>query len=262
MFAFLEDEVAAEVFLADVGVVGEVLGGALLEDRAFVEEIGAVGDMEGLADVVVGDKDADVAFLEFEDDVLDVLHSDGVDAGEGFVEEKEHGVVGERTCDFGATTFAAGELDALALTDVAEVELLYQGVEFLAALFLVEILAELEDGHDIVLDGHVAEDGSFLREVADPHLRAFVHGVLGEFNGFTRLAAIGFRCKIDFPAVGFDDADDHVEGGGLAGAVGTQEAYYLALADFDGGTFDDGAGAVFLDDVVGVETHGLRFERF
>ena len=125
-----EDEVASEVFLADIGVVGEGSGSAFLEDGAFVEEVGVVGDAEGLADVVVGDEDANVAFFEFPDNVLDVLHGDGVDACEGFVEEEEHGVVGEGPGNLGATALAAGELDALAVAYVLEVELVEQRLEF------------------------------------------------------------------------------------------------------------------------------------
>ena len=279
-----EDEVAAEVFFAYVGVVGEVLGCAFLEDGAFVEEVGAVGDMECFADVVVGDEDADVAFLEFEDDVLDVLHGDGVDTGEGLVEEEEHGVVGEGACYLGATAFATGELYAFALADVLEVEFVEEGLEFFFALVFVEVLAEFEDGHDVVGDGHLAEDGGFLCEVSDAHLSAAVHGVACELDGHFHVGGNAFgedaaldavleeegmavgsslyglaflRGEVDFAGEGFDDAHDHVKGGGLAGTVGAEEADDFALGDFDGGTLDDGAGAVFLDYVVGVEFHGF-----
>ena len=156
--AFLEDEVAAEVFFAYVGVVGEGARGAFLEDGAFVEEVGAIGDAEGLAHVVVGDEDADVAFLELPYDVLDVLDGDGVDACEGFVEEEEHGVVGEGAGYLGTAALAAGELDALAVAYVLEVEFVEERFELFLTLLLVEVLAEFEDGHDVVGNGHLAEN--------------------------------------------------------------------------------------------------------
>ena len=257
--AFFENEVAAEVFLADIGVVGEVFGGTALKDRALVEEVGTVGDVEGFANVVVGDEDADVTLLEFEDDVLDVLNSDGVDAGEWFVEEKESRVVSQRTCYLGTATLATRKLDAFAFADVAQVELFDEGVEFLFALLFVEVFAELEDGHDVVLDGHVAENGGLLCEIAHTHLRALVHGELGEFDGLAAFAAIGFRGEINFPTIRLDDAHHHIESGGLSCTIGAEEAHYFALSDFDRGTFDDGAGAVFFDNVVGVEDHFFIF---
>ena len=103
------------------------------------------------------------------------------------------------------------------------------------------MVAEFEDGHDVVGHRHLAEDRGFLGQVAYAHLRTFVHGVLGELDGLAGLALLRFGCEIDFAGVGFDDADDHVEGGGFAGAVGAEEAYNLTLAHFDGGSFDDGA---------------------
>ena len=143
---------------------------------------------------------------------------------------------------------------------MTEVELLDEGVEFTEALFFVEVLAELEDGEDIVLDGHVTEDGGFLCEVADTHLRTLVHGVLCEFDGLARLATIFLRSEVDLAGVGFDDAHDHIESGSFSGTIGAEEANDFALTDFDGSALDDGAGAVFFYDVVGVEFHKLKID--
>ena len=65
-------------------VGGEFFGGAMFEDLAFEEQIGPVGDGERLVDVVVGDQDADAAFLEVRHDGLDVFDGNRIDAGEGF----------------------------------------------------------------------------------------------------------------------------------------------------------------------------------
>ena len=54
-FLAVEDEVAAEVFFADDGVLGKFFGCALEEDFALKEEVGSVGDAECLLCVVVGD---------------------------------------------------------------------------------------------------------------------------------------------------------------------------------------------------------------
>ena len=239
---------------------------------------------------MVGDEDADVALGEGFDDVLDVLHGDGVDAGEGFVEEEEHGVVGQSAGNLGAAAFAAGELDALAVAYVLEAELVEERLELGLLLVGGEVLAELEDGHDVVGHSHLAKDGGLLGEVSHTHLRAAVHGVACELDGHLCLrgdafgegaavlavaeeygAAVAFLDglvvavalaggaalggEVDLAAEGFDDAHHHVEGGGLAGAVGAEEAHNLALSHLDGGALDDGALAVGLHYVVCVEFH-------
>ena len=71
------------------------------------------------------------------------------------------------------------------------------------------------------------------------------------------LVGLAGALEEDAAAVGLDDAHDHVEGGGLASAVGAQEAHYLALADLDGDLLDDGPRAVDFDDFIGVEFHIL-----
>ena len=59
-----ELEVLSQVFLADLRVGGQLFSRAALQDAAFVEQVGPVGDGQGLVDVVVGDDDADVLGLQ------------------------------------------------------------------------------------------------------------------------------------------------------------------------------------------------------
>jgi len=117
----LEDEAGTEVLGADVFVSGEFFRGPFLKDGTLVEEVGAVRDGEGFTHVVVGDDDADVAVLELGDDVLDVLHGDGIDTREGFVQEDELRVHGEGAGDFAAAALAAGEafvIRVISMTDM------------------------------------------------------------------------------------------------------------------------------------------------
>ena len=53
----LHVEIVAEIELAALGIVDEEVAGALRQDFALVEQIGAVDDFEGLAHVVIGDED-------------------------------------------------------------------------------------------------------------------------------------------------------------------------------------------------------------
>ena len=219
----------------------------MVKHAAFVKEVGTVGDAEGFVDVVVGDKNTDVAVLEMGDDVLNVLHGDGVDTGKRLVEEEELGVVGQCASYLGAAAFATGKLDAFAAANLLKTKFGDEGLELFFPLGCCEVFAELEDGHDIVLDGHVAKDGGLLCQIANTKLGTAVHGHFGDFTVVEKHTS----------GVGLDDAHYHIECGGLASTVGTQQAYYLALLHTDADFFYYGARAVYLDYVFGSELHML-----
>ena len=71
---------------------------------------------------------------------------------------------------------------------------------------------------DIVLDVEAAKDRRLLRQVADAKTRALIHGEFGD------VVAV----ELDMPAIGLDQPGDHVEHGGLAGAVGPEQSDGLA----------------------------------
>ena len=58
-----EDEVVAEVLVADGGVLGQFLAGALEKDFAFEQQVSPVGDAQRLRGIVVGNEDADILAL-------------------------------------------------------------------------------------------------------------------------------------------------------------------------------------------------------
>ena len=101
-----EDEVGAEVLVTNDTVVSQFGWSALEEDTPFEKEVGAVGDAECFLHVMVGDKDAYVPVFEFPDDILDVLHSNGVDAGDRVVELDELRVDGKATRYLRPSSFA------------------------------------------------------------------------------------------------------------------------------------------------------------
>jgi hypothetical protein len=67
-----EAEGFAEIDPAHFRVGQQHVGPALRQHRALVEDVGAIADAQGFADVVVGDQDADAAVLEVLDDSLDL----------------------------------------------------------------------------------------------------------------------------------------------------------------------------------------------
>src|ERR1044071_3524983 len=105
----VQPEGFAEVDPADLLVGGELFGCAGTEDFAFPENIGPIRDFQGLAHVVIGDEHADPAVPEVGDDLLDVDDGNGVDAGEGLVEEDEGRVGGQGATDLEAAPFSARE---------------------------------------------------------------------------------------------------------------------------------------------------------
>ena len=93
-------------------------------------------------------------------------------------------------------------------------------------------LDHLEDGADVLLDGHAAEDRGFLRQVADAEAGAAVHRHAGD------VVAV----ELDGAVVGLDQAGDHVEDRGLAGAVRAEQADRLAARHREAGIVDDRDG--------------------
>jgi len=160
--------------------------------------------------------------------------------GEGFVEEDELRRAGQCAGDLHAAALAAGQAHAEVVADVVDVELLQQAFQGLLAAVAVEVGAGLEDGADVVRHRQLAEDRGFLRQVADAGAGAAVHGQVGDV----------LLVDADHALVGADQADDHVEAGGLAGAVGAEQADDLPAVDAHADVADDLAALVALGEVL------------
>ena len=114
----------AQVVAAGVGVVEDLLDVPLHDDLALVDQEAAVGDLKGLADVVVGEQDAQVVLLGQSADLeLDLRHGLGVDAGERLVEHDELRLGDQAAGDFQTPALAAGDPIGLRLADLLEAEL-------------------------------------------------------------------------------------------------------------------------------------------
>src|SRR6185312_14493567 len=111
-----------------------------------------------------------------------------------------------------------------------------QLLEPLLARRALEIGSRLEDGEDVVLDRELAENGSFLRQVAEPELRPPVH---------RQQSQIGV-IEVNAARIAGHEPDDHVEGRRLTGAVGSEETDHLAVGDLDTEIANDLTGFVAL----------------
>src|SRR6185295_18754082 len=226
----LHAEVLAEVDAANVVVLDDFFGPAAGEYCALVDDVGAVADAQRFTHVVVGDQHADAALLEIADDALDVEHGDGVDARERLVEQDESGLGPQRARNFEAPTLAAGERQGGVLAQVGNAQLTEQLGQALLDLRRREPL-QLEHRLHVFLHRKLAEDGVLLRQIGDAEPCAAMNWHLRE------VALV----EVDEPRVCRDQPDDHVEAGGLAGAVGAEQADHFAARDFQGYAFDDGA---------------------
>ena len=196
---------------------------------------------------MVGDDDSDILVLELRDNILDVFDGNGVDAGERLVEKDELRVDGEGAGDFAAAPLSSGELDAEALAHLREIEFVDEGLQALFPL-LAGHSRHLHHGHDVVLDGHFAEDGSFLGKIADTLLRTLEHRKSGDLL-VVKVNPAGVRDYL---------SGDHIETRGLAGSVRAEETDYFTLFHFHGDAFDDSPDAVFLDEILATKLHILN----
>src|SRR6185503_5828795 len=218
----LKSEFLAKVKAAYIRIVDDLFRTALRQYLPGIDDIGAVGQPQRFAHIVVSDQHADAAVGEVADEVLNVAHRDRINAGEGFVEQHVVWTRRQRARDFDAAALAAGQRDRGRFAQPRDVEFIEQRVEFGLAL-LAAGLDHLEHGANILFDSEAAKDRGFLRQVADAEPRALIHRQLGH------VMAVEF----DGAAIGLDQSGDHVEHRGLAGAVRTQQADRLAAADID-----------------------------
>src|SRR3954471_18593772 len=150
-------EILAEVEAPDLLVRDDLVRPAFGQNAPGMDDVGAVGEGQRLAHVVVRDQHADAALGQVPDEVLDVADGDRVDAGEGLVEQHEGRIAGERPGDLAAAPLAARQGDRRRRAQPRNVELLEQRIELALALLAVR-LDDLEHAPDVVLDVEAAED--------------------------------------------------------------------------------------------------------
>ena len=83
----LEGELVPEVHIPDLLIRKDGFRRSLGEGAPLGKDGGPVADREGFPDVVVRDEHPDAPGLEGRDDASNLADGNGVDAGEGFIEE-------------------------------------------------------------------------------------------------------------------------------------------------------------------------------
>src|SRR5690606_28333220 len=209
-----ELEVAAQVRVPDLGVGREGVGRAVEADPAVEHQDDPVGDGEGLPDAVVGQQHAKAPpRTQVVDECLDLAYRLGVDAGERLVKQQEVRVYRQAPGDLEPAALAARERVRAVVRQMADVELVEEGVGAPVLLLLGQAL-ELEYGHEVVPHAHAPEGAGLLSEVAESQTRSPVHGPAGHV-----LAG-----ESDGAGVRPDETDNHVEARGLPCPVGAQQS--------------------------------------
>ncbi len=232
-------EVFAQVYLTHLFIGGQFFRGALLQDLAFKEQVGPVCYAKGFLHVVIGDQYAYVLVLQPGHNALYVFHGNGVHTSKGFIQQNESWFRGQRAGYFRTAPFAPAQHIAPVLAHMLQAEFVQQSLQpFLLVFF--GLSGHLQNGADVILHTQLPKNAGLLRQIADPFLRPFVHGQIGDV----------LIIQEDVAAVGLYKPHDHVEGGGLAGAIGTQQAHDLALLHLHMNAIHHRAALVFLEDVL------------
>ena len=224
---------------------------------AAVEDEDAVADAEDDVHVVLGEQDGEAAAGgEAPGEGHELGAFGGRHAGGGLVHQEEAGLVGEGDGEFEALQVAVGQHAGAAGGLVAEADLVEELVGFGheqgagGAPALGETAGGGDEGHlDVLADGHAGEARGDLEGAADAAAP----------DGAGRQAGDGPASQGHGPGVRPELAADHVEAGGLAGAVGADEGEHLAGCDGEGDGLDGGdATPGFAEVFDGEDAHAAR----
>lgn len=232
----LHVETFSEVELPADRVVNEEVAGALALNAAFINEVGAINDGEGFAHIMVRDENGVALFPEVDDDLLNFVNRDGINARKRFVEHQQLWIRHERAGDGEAAFFTAAQSERSILANMRDSELRQQTVAPLASLSGVEREC-FEHRVQILLDGQLAKDRFFLGQVAKAEPRTDMHG---------EPADIGVIEK-NGPAVRAHETDDHVKACGLPRSVGAEEPDDFSVMNVDVHPIDNRAARIALD---------------
>ena len=174
---------------------------------------------------------------------MDLGDGDRVDPGEGLVQQHEARPCRERPGDLHPAPFAPGEVLAARVAQVLETEGLHELHGPLAAHRGVQVAPKLEDREQVPFHRELSKDGRFLGKIAEPESRTNVHRAVGEID----------VVEMNGPAVGRDEADQHVEARGFPRAVGAEETHYLTASHHEAHVLDHRAGAIALREPAGAE---------
>ncbi len=232
----------AQIELAHLGVVHDVIAPALHQDLAGIDDIGAIGQGEGLAHIVVGDQNADAPAGQPPHQLLDFHDRLGIDARERLVEQHVIRPRGERPRDLDTAALAAGERDRWGLAPRGNFEFVEQRIELGLAPAPIG-LHDFQHSANVVLHVEAAKDRCLLGQVADAEPCALIHWEVGDI----------IAIELDRAALRLDQAGNGIERRGLAGAIRPQQTDRFPATHVEGDPIDHLASAITLLQAMGGE---------
>ena len=197
---------------------------------------------------MVRDQDADVLVTQTRHDSLDILYGNRIDTGKRLVQHDEFRVDGQTTGYLGTTTFTTGQLVAQVLPYLVQTKLSNQTLQLLLLLFRGQG-RHLQYGTDIILYGHLAEDGCLLRQITNAMTGPLIDGE------FRNLCVV----QKDLSLIGCHQTHRHVKGCRLARTIRAQQTDNLPLFHINGNMIHHRTCPIFLHQILRPEHHLLFF---
>ena len=147
--------------------------------RALLQDVGAVGDRQRLAHLVVGDQHADAGAAQIRDNFLNIHHGQRVNAGKGLVQKHEGRLENQGARDFQAAPLAAGKRVGPVASHGFQSHLRQQLLCAFAPL-LRRNRQRLQYRQEILFHRQLAEHRRLLGKVADAAASPQVHGEVGD----------------------------------------------------------------------------------
>ena len=97
------------------------------------------------------------------DNILNIDHRDWIYTGKWLIEQDKFQFIGERTGNFYPSSFAARKRYSIVFTDMGDLKIFEQSFQLVQFLLAIEIFAQLQYRHDIVLYREISKYRGFLR---------------------------------------------------------------------------------------------------
>ena len=239
----LKLKVLTQIYATHHLVCCKLLGCTGLEDFTLIEQVGAVGNGEGLIDIVVGDNYADILLLKGCHDALNILNGDRIHTRKRLVKEDKRRIDGNSSSNLCTATLTTRELITEAFAHFLQSELLDKFLKAMT-LILLCVVCNLQHRADIILNAQATEDRCLLCEVAHTQLCTLIYGQLCKFIDRSVVVLEEYSA-----AIRFDKTHNHIERGGLTRTIWTEQTHNLALTNIDRDMVHDGTRFIFFDQI-------------
>jgi hypothetical protein len=189
-----------------------------VDDLTLHEEVVAVGDGCGEAEVLLNEQDGDAVLLGLGEERCHLLNEERGEALGRLVEEEQARAHAEDAGDGEHLLLAAGELRAALAAAVFEAW--EHGVDTVEA---PRLRADGRGEEEVLFDGEASVDATVVRNVAEATAGALVGREAGDVGTLEENLAASLLVE----------AHEGAQGGGLAGAVAADEGDDLALVDVE-----------------------------